>query len=55
MASDINVERFARVLVDRHGDEALGIATANLHDCKKRDDLEMAVTWEEIIQAIGDL
>lgn len=55
MASDLDIYRTAKVVIDGHGGSALYLAHSRLDDCRDRGDREGAETWRRIIAAIEAL
>lgn len=55
MISDLDTYRSAKVLTDRHGDEATIFAAMNADAMLEKGDLDGAAAWRRIIQAIGEL
>ena len=52
MASDPRIRSIARLLIDKHGDESLAIATERVHDRLGIQDYPSAIIWTRVAEAI---
>ena len=52
MASDPRIRSIARLLVDKHGDESLAIATERAHDRLAIQDYPSAIIWTRVAEAV---
>ncbi len=55
MISDLDVYRSAKLLVDRHGDEASIHAAMRVDAMLDKGDMEGRAVWLRILQAIREL
>ncbi len=55
MIADIDIFRSAKLLVDRHGDEAPIHAAMRADDLLDRGDLDGAAVWRRIVTAVEEL
>jgi hypothetical protein len=52
MASDPRIQSIAQLLVDKHGEESLAIATERAHDRLGIQDYPSAIIWTRVAEAI---
>ena len=55
MTSDIDIYRAAKLLVDRHGDEAPIHAAMRADELLKAGDVDGYAIWKQILKAIDEL
>ena len=55
MIDDIEIYRCAKLLLDRHGDEAPSIAADKFEAMAEADDVEGCAVWQQVISAISEL
>jgi len=53
--NDVDVWRSAKLLLDRHGDDAVVQATMKADKFLERGDLDGAAVWRRVIEAIKSL
>ena len=55
MTSDLDIYRAAKLLVDRHGDEAPSHAAMRADELLKDGDVDGYAIWKQILKAIDEL
>lgn len=55
MTSDPRIQRIARLLADKHGDESLAIATERAYDRLAIQDYPSAIIWTRVAEAVHTL
>ena len=55
MTSDIEIYRSAKLLIDRHGDDAVIEAAMKADQMLEAGDLDGLATWNRILRAIEEL
>ena len=55
MVSDLDIYRSARLLIERHGEDAPIEAAMNADKFLAAGDLDGAATWQRIVRATKDL
>ena len=55
MTSDIDIYRTAKLLIDRHGDDAVIEAAMRADKMLEQSDLDGLATWNRILRAIEEL
>ncbi len=54
MNTDIDIAMSARMLIDRHGENAAMIAAQGEYEMRERGDEKGAAIWKRIIDAVAD-
>jgi len=52
--SDLDIWRSAKVLIEKHGEEAWTEAAVRYFDLKSKNDMEGMFVWRRIAQAIAE-
>ena len=55
MTSDLDIWRSAKLLIDKHGDEAPIHAAMRAHELLAAGDLDGYAAWERIVKAVDKL
>ena len=55
MTSDLEIYRSAKLLIDRHGDDAVIEAAMRADKMLEQGDLDGLATWKRILRAIEEL
>ncbi len=55
MTSDIEIYRSAKLLIDRHGDDAVIYAAMRADQMLEQGDLDELATWNRILRAIEEI
>ncbi len=55
MTPDLDLYRSAKLLIDRHGDEAAIHAAMRADELLDRGDLDGAALWRRIVRAVEEL
>ncbi len=55
MTSDLEIYRSAKLLIDRHGDDAVIEAAMRADKMLEQGDLDGLATWNRILRAIEEL
>ena len=55
MTSDLEIYRSAKLLIDRHGDDAVIEAAMKADKMLEQGDLDGLATWNRILRAIEEL
>ncbi len=55
MTSDLEIYRSAKLLIDRHGDNAVIHAAMRADQMLEQGDLDGLATWNRILRAIEEL
>ena len=53
--SDVDIRRTARLLIQKHGDQAAVVAGLNAARLRLRGNIAGKTLWLRVVQAIGDL
>jgi len=55
MTADLEIYRNAKLLIDRHGDDAVIYAAMKADQMLEQGDLDGLATWNRILRAIEEL
>ena len=55
VASDLDIYRSAKLLINQHGDEAAIFAAMQADNCLEKNDFDGKATWLRVIEAIKEL